>query len=58
MGMRWLARNVDNIFLYRFNAILQAYCTGAMNYRCFIAERPNQVTSDHECDAAPALPSV
>ncbi|HEY4311416.1 MAG TPA: methyltransferase domain-containing protein [Pirellulales bacterium] len=42
-GVRWLARAVDQnqvLFLDRFEAILQAYQTGAMQYGCFIAERP------------------
>ncbi|HVU87553.1 MAG TPA: class I SAM-dependent methyltransferase [Pirellulales bacterium] len=42
-GVRWLARAVDRnqvMFLDRFEAILQAYQTGAMQYGCFIAERP------------------
>jgi tocopherol O-methyltransferase len=41
-GVRWLARAVDAnsvLFLDRFDAILQAYRTGAMQYGCFIAER-------------------
>ena len=41
-GVRWLARAVDQnqvLFLDRFEAILQAYQTGAMQYGCFIAER-------------------
>jgi len=43
-GMRWLARAVDQnslLFLDRFDAILQAYRTGAMKYGCFVAERTN-----------------
>ncbi len=42
-GVRWLARAVDQnqvLFLDRFEAILRAYQTGAMQYGCFIAERP------------------
>jgi tocopherol O-methyltransferase len=42
-GVRWLARAVDQnqvLFLDRFEAILSAYQTGAMQYGCFIAERP------------------
>jgi tocopherol O-methyltransferase len=42
-GVRWLARAVDQnqvLFLDRFEAILQAYKTGAMQYGCFIAKRP------------------
>lgn len=41
-GVRWLARAVDAnsvLFLDRFDAILQAYRTGAMQNGCFIAER-------------------
>ncbi len=41
-GVRWLARAVDRnsvLFLDRFEAILEAYRTGAMQYGCFIAER-------------------
>ncbi|HEY2882273.1 MAG TPA: class I SAM-dependent methyltransferase [Pirellulales bacterium] len=41
-GVRWLARLIDRnsvMFLDRFDAILQAYRTGAMKYGCFIAER-------------------
>ncbi len=42
-GVRWLARAVDQnqvLFLDRFEAMLSAYQTGAMQYGCFIAERP------------------
>jgi tocopherol O-methyltransferase len=41
-GVRWLARAIDRnsaLFLERFDAILQAYRSGAMKYGCFIAER-------------------
>ena len=40
-GMRWLAKAVDQnsvLFLDRFDAILDAYRTGAMQYGCFIAK--------------------
>ncbi len=40
-GVRWLARAVDQnqvLFLDRFQAILEAYQTGAMQYGCFLAE--------------------
>lgn len=43
-GVRWLARAIDQnsvLFLDRFDAILNAYRTGAMKYGCFVAERPN-----------------
>ena len=51
-GVRWLARAIDRnsvLFLERFDAILQAYRSGAMKYGCFIAER-RLTTSKHGCD--------
>ena len=41
--VRWLARILGRdhvMFLDRFDAILQAYRTGAMEYGCFIAAKP------------------
>lgn len=41
--MRPLARVIDRntvMFLDRFDTILNAYCSGAMQYGCFIAEKP------------------
>ncbi|MFH1300885.1 MAG: class I SAM-dependent methyltransferase [Planctomycetota bacterium] len=42
-GVRWLARMIDRntvMFLDRFETILKAYETGAMQYGCFIARKP------------------
>ena len=42
-GVRWLARLIDRdtvMFLDRFETILKAYETGAMQYGCFIAHKP------------------
>ncbi|QDT41899.1 Demethylrebeccamycin-D-glucose O-methyltransferase [Gimesia alba] len=42
-GVRWLARLIDRdtvMFLDRFETILKAYETGAMQYGCFIARKP------------------
>ncbi|WP_339733507.1 class I SAM-dependent methyltransferase [uncultured Gimesia sp.] len=42
-GVRWLARLIDRdtvMFLDRFETILKAYKTGAMQYGCFIARKP------------------
>lgn len=42
-GVRWLARAIDRdsvLFLDRFDTILEAYRTGAMQYGCLIAHRP------------------
>lgn len=41
--VRWLARLLDRhqvLFLDRFETILKAYQTGAMEYGCFIARKP------------------
>jgi tocopherol O-methyltransferase len=41
--VRWLARLLDRetvMFLDRFDTILRAYQTGAMQYGCFVARRP------------------
>lgn len=41
-GVRWLARWIDRdtvLFLDRFETILQAYQTGAMEYGCFVARK-------------------
>jgi tocopherol O-methyltransferase len=42
-GVRWLAGLIDRdtaMFLDRFDAILEAYRSGAMRYGCFIAHKP------------------
>ncbi|MCA9212520.1 MAG: class I SAM-dependent methyltransferase [Planctomycetales bacterium] len=42
-GVRWLARIIDRdtvMFLDRFRTLREAYDTGAMQYGCFIAEKP------------------
>ncbi|QDT90051.1 SAM-dependent methyltransferase [Gimesia algae] len=42
-GVRWLARLIDRdtvMFLDRFETILKAYESGAMQYGCFIAHKP------------------
>lgn len=42
-GVRWLARLIDQdtvMFLDRFETILKAYETGAMEYGCFLARKP------------------
>ncbi len=42
-GVRWLAKVIDQdtvMFLDRFATIRQAYETGAMQYGCFIAQKP------------------
>ncbi|HCO25226.1 MAG TPA: hypothetical protein DIT97_20185, partial [Gimesia maris] len=42
-GVRWLARLIDRntvMFLDRFETILKAYASGAMQYGCFIARKP------------------
>ena len=42
-GMPWLARLLDRdsvLFLKRFETILSAYRTGAMQYGCLVAEKP------------------
>ncbi|MCA9016261.1 MAG: class I SAM-dependent methyltransferase [Planctomycetaceae bacterium] len=42
-GVRWLARLIDRdtvMFLDRFDTILKAYESGAMQYGCFIARKP------------------
>ena len=44
-GVRWLARLLDRnqvLFLDRFETILKAYQSGAMEYGCFIARKPEQ----------------
>jgi tocopherol O-methyltransferase len=41
--VRWLARVLDRetvMFLDRFDTILRAYQSGAMQYGCFVARRP------------------
>ena len=41
-GVRWLARWIDRdtvLFLDRFETILEAYRTGAMEYGCFVARK-------------------
>lgn len=41
--VRWLAKLIDQntvMFLDRFETILKAYETGAMQYGCFIASKP------------------
>jgi tocopherol O-methyltransferase len=43
-GVRWLARLIDRnsvLFLDRFETILNAYRTGAMDYGCLIAFKPD-----------------
>jgi tocopherol O-methyltransferase len=43
MRIRWIARMLDRdqvLFLDRFETLLRAYETGAMQYGCFIARRP------------------
>lgn len=42
-GVRWLASLIDRdtvMFLDRFSTLRQAYDTGAMQYGCFVAEKP------------------
>jgi len=42
-GVRWLARMIDRdtvTFLDRFRTLREAYGTGAMQYGCFVAEKP------------------
>jgi len=42
-GVRWIARAIDRnqvLFLDRFQTILRAYQSGAMQYGCFIASAP------------------
>ncbi len=42
-GVRWLARLIDrdtDLFLERFQTILQAYRSGAMQYGCLVARKP------------------
>jgi tocopherol O-methyltransferase len=42
-GMHWLARVIDkdtHLFVDRFDAILRAYRSGAMQYGCIIGRRP------------------
>lgn len=42
-GVRWLAKLIDRdtvMFLDRFRTLRMAYDTGAMQYGCFIAEKP------------------
>lgn len=44
-GVRWLAPLFGNntvLFLDRFETILNAYCSGAMQYGCFVAARPGE----------------
>jgi tocopherol O-methyltransferase len=41
--VRWIARMIDRetvLFLNRFDTILNAYRSGAMQYGCFVARRP------------------
>jgi tocopherol O-methyltransferase len=43
-GVRWLARIIDRdtvMFLDRFRTLREAYDAGAMQYGCFIAEKPS-----------------
>jgi len=47
-GIRYLARLIDrdtSLFLNRFNTILEAYREGSMNYGCFIARKPFDMSS-------------
>ncbi len=42
-GVRWLAKLIDRdtvMFLDRFRTLREAYDTGAMQYGCFVAEKP------------------
>ncbi|MCA9177851.1 MAG: methyltransferase domain-containing protein [Planctomycetales bacterium] len=42
-GVRWLAKAIDQdtvMFLDRFRTLRDAYTTGAMQYGCFVAEKP------------------
>jgi tocopherol O-methyltransferase len=43
-GTGWLGRMIDrdaNLFISRFQTILDAYRTGAMQYGCFVARKPD-----------------
>jgi tocopherol O-methyltransferase len=47
-GLGWIAPLLDPhgaVFLERFSTILEAYRTGAMQYGCFVAEKPLEATS-------------
>ncbi len=55
-GVGWLAPLIDKnavVFLERFDTILEAYRSGAMQYGCFIAEKPaDAITTGQATDDA------